>query len=203
MPEETTFVAHLRPQGQRKGARNAIRKQGGLLAGLSKKDATGAGIWLDKTLAEKWLSDPKARSSIVTLQVEGRAIPAVVKEVQIDPVTRKVHYIDFEEVAFDRPVEVEVPVAVTGRPRGEVAGGILQVQTRAVRVRALPQNIPAELTVDISPLEIGDTLHSGDIPLPPTVELVSDPEEVLVTILAPRRGAAEGEAEAEEAEQQA
>ena len=82
------------------------------------------------------------------------------------------------------------------------AGGVLQQQLRYAEIRCLPGQLPGEIPVDVSNLEIGDALTLAQIPLPEGVELLSEPDQVVVSVLEPQSGAEE-EAEGEEAEETA
>lgn len=135
----------------------------------------------------------------------------LLKEYQRDPISRRVLHCDFYEVDTKQKVDVEIPVHVTGRPKGvEQQGGVLDVVLREVEVKCLPLSIPDSFEIDVSELEIGDALHVSDLVLPEGVDLITDPAQTLVHVAAPRveeapeeeaeAAAAEGEARAEGAE---
>ncbi|MEA3509063.1 MAG: 50S ribosomal protein L25 [candidate division NC10 bacterium] len=111
---------------------------------------------------------------------------AMVKEVQVDPVTGKPLHADFLAISMERPIEVEVPVEVAGVPEGvKEKGGILDQILREIRVRCLPVAIPDRIGLDVSSLDIGDVLHVSDLPIPEGVELLTDREQAVVTVTAP------------------
>lgn len=112
---------------------------------------------------------------------------AMVKEVQVDPVTGKPLHADFLAISMERPIEVEVPVEATGIALGvKDKGGVLDQILRELRVRCLPGAIPDKITLDVSALDIGDVLHVSDLPIPHGVELLTDREQTVVTVVAPR-----------------
>jgi large subunit ribosomal protein L25 len=121
---------------------------------------------------------------------------AIVKEMELDRVKHTVTHIDLEEVRLDQVVEVEVEIRYEGDAAGIKAGGILDESLREVTVKGLVTEIPQRLTLDITQLGIGDTLHVSDIVPPEGIEVLDDPELLLCSILLPR--AAEVEEEAEE-----
>lgn len=99
----------------------------------------------------------------VNLEIEGQKIPAVLQDIQFHPLTDKILHVDFYQLSDDKPVMMEVPVRLTGRARGVVAGGVLRNPFRKLKVKALPGNLPDEVVVDITPLKIGMKLYVGDI----------------------------------------
>ena len=129
--------------------------------------------------------------------LDGRLV--LIKNVQYHPVTHAIAHIDFYEVDVTRKITVMVGLHYVGRPEGVVHGGVLQPIARELEVECLPMDIPAEIEVDVSALEIGHGLKAGDITLPPNVTNAT-PELSLVSVLAPtvstleEEEAAEGEA---------
>lgn len=134
-------------------------------------------------------------------QLDGRLV--LVKEVQYHPVTHAVAHIDFYEVDVSRKITVMVGLHFTGRAEGVVQGGVLQPIVRELEVECLPLDIPAQLEVDVSSLQIGHGLKAGDITLPPNV-VNHTPDLALVSVLAPTVSTKEEEeAEGEAAEEAA
>ena len=130
--------------------------------------------------------------------LDGRLV--LVKDVQYHPVTHAVAHIDFYEVDLTRKITVMVGLHFVGRAEGVVHGGVLQPIVRELEVECLPMDIPAEIEVDVSPLEIGHALKAGDITLPSDV-VNHTPDLTLVSVLAPTVSTlAEEEAEGEAAE---
>lgn len=99
----------------------------------------------------------------VSLEVDGQTIPAVLQDIQFHPLTDRILHADFYQLSDDKPVMMEVPVRLTGRARGVVAGGVLRNPFRKLKVKALPANLPDEIVVDVTPLRIGNKLYVGDI----------------------------------------
>lgn len=134
-------------------------------------------------------------------QLDGRLV--LVKEVQYHPVTHAVAHIDFYEVDVSRKITVMVGLHFTGRAEGVVQGGVLQPIVRELEVECLPLDIPAQLEVDVSSLQIGHGLKAGDLTLPPNV-VNHTPDLALVSVLAPTVSTKEEEeAEGEAAEEAA
>jgi len=138
----------------------------------------------------------------------------VVRDLQIDPVTDLYLHADLFEVVMDEEISVEVPIVLVGKPEGVKMGGVLEQITREVTVECLPGNIPQSIEVDVSSLNIGDTIHIGDITaekatimadptttlatiVPPTVEKVVVEEELEEEVAEVEEGEAEAETERE------
>lgn len=149
------------------------------------------------------------RNTVAALEVDGVTRTAVIKELTIHPVSRRMLHLDLLEISADRPITLEVPLAVTGQdPAGVRHGGILQVVRDRVRVRCLPGDLPEAIEVDLTELDLEQSitvaeLHTG-------VSILVPPDTVLFKIVAARIEKAvvaegeegegeEGEAEGEEA----
>ncbi|WP_426476723.1 50S ribosomal protein L25/general stress protein Ctc [Chryseobacterium sp. CBSDS_008] len=99
----------------------------------------------------------------VSIEVDGKTIPAVLQDIQFHPITDKILHIDFYQLSDDKPVIMEVPVRIIGRSKGVVAGGVLRQSFRKLKVKAIPANLPDEIVVDVTPLRIGNKLYIGGI----------------------------------------
>ena len=95
----------------------------------------------------------------VSIEVDGKTIPAVLQDIQFHPLTDKILHADFYQLSDDKPVVMEVPVRLTGRAKGVVAGGAMRQTYRKLKVKAIPANLPDEIVVDITPLKIGNKLY--------------------------------------------
>jgi len=99
----------------------------------------------------------------VSIEVDGQVIPAVLQDIQFHPITDRILHADFYQLADDKPVIMEVPVRITGRSKGVVAGGVLRQSFRKLKVKAIPANLPDEVVVDVTPLKIGNKLYVGGL----------------------------------------
>ena len=99
----------------------------------------------------------------VSIEIDGQVIPAVLQDIQFHPITDKILHADFYQLSDDKPVVMEVPVRITGRSKGVVAGGVLRQSFRKLKVKAIPANLPDEVVVDVTPLKIGNKLYIGAI----------------------------------------
>jgi large subunit ribosomal protein L25 len=110
---------------------------------------------------------------------------ARIVDVQREPVTGRLIHVDFAPVDMQERIEVTVPLHVVGESPGAEEGGVLQQVAYEVRIESLPGDIPQELTLDVSTLGMGENLTLADLMLPEGVTLISDPEEVAVTVTTP------------------
>ena len=141
-------------------------------------------------------------AALFDLSVDGgKARPVVVKEQQLHPVRGTLRHIDLQEVKLDEAIQAEVLIELEGAEEapGVKASGVLEHVTREVTVEALPTEIPDKITVDVSAMEINDTLQLSAITPPSGVTfVVDDPDEVtLVTLSPPRVEEVEPEVEEE------
>jgi large subunit ribosomal protein L25 len=122
---------------------------------------------------------------------------AMIKDIQIDPVSRKMTHIDFVRVVMDEVVRVTVPVHVVGTAIGVKEGGILDWQVRDLHVECLPNAIPDKIDIDVSPLGSHDYYRISDLTLPEGVKVLDDPERVVVGVTHLRAEVAEAAAATE------
>lgn len=112
---------------------------------------------------------------------------AMIKEMQVDAVTRRIEHIDFQRVRMDVAVTVAVPVELIGTPTGvRNEGGVIDFVTREVLIEALPGDLPDTLTLDVDELHMGQHLEVKDIVFPGNVTLADDAERTIVSVVAPR-----------------
>jgi large subunit ribosomal protein L25 len=143
-------------------------------------------------------------AALFDLEIDGsKAVPVVIKEEQHHPVKGSIQHLDLMQVKLDEAIQAEVLIELEGvdNAPGVKGGGVLEHVTREITIEALPTEIPDNIVVDVSAMEINDTLQLSTITPPDGVKFVADdPEEVtLVTLSPPRVEEAEPEVE-EEAE---
>lgn len=147
----------------------------------------------------KVLSTPFRRNQILELEVAGQKQLAMVKELQVHPVTRAIEHVDLYKVDIAKPVVTDVPLVTEGKAKGVVSGGEIFVNFRALPVRCTPDKVPALITVDVTNMELGDTLRTKDIGVPAGVEIMLDPERSVISCAEPRKIKTEEEEAAEAA----
>jgi len=139
-------------------------------------------------------------SQLVRLTLDGKdAGAALVKNVQVNTLSRDILNIDFQRVQMEDRVTVPVSVVTVGEPADTRAGARLEQFAHSVAVRCGAFDVPEQITVDVSNMHIGDSVHASELPLPPGVELAETPEEVVIHVAAPAKPVLEQEAAETEA----
>jgi large subunit ribosomal protein L25 len=133
------------------------------------------------------LRSASGENTLFDLEMDGGRRKVILKEWQVEPIKGKLLHADFYEVALDKVIEVEVHIDLQGTPVGvKVQGGILDFVTRALDVECLPTAIPDKISVDISGLELGKHIRVSDLQIPEGVKVLTDPEVVVVHVVAAR-----------------
>jgi large subunit ribosomal protein L25 len=133
---------------------------------------------------------------VFKLSVDGKDELAMVKDLSTDPVTQELLHIDLYRIAEDKVLEVNVPFHPHGRAAGVVQGGVLNVTRRTLPIRTTPANIPVSIGVDVTHLDLKDTISVEEVEMPEGVECLLQPKLTLIIILEPRKAAATEEEEA-------
>ncbi len=116
---------------------------------------------------------------------KSHTVSALVKDFQVDAIRRNLTHVDFLAIDPNKEVVAEVPLEFTGKHKGIIEGGQLRTLIRSLEVRAKPANIPLKLTVDVTPLGIGDVVHVSDIALPEGVLAVTGRDLAVILCAAP------------------
>ena len=187
-----------------------LRRAGSLPAVIYGHDVASQAITIDAHDFEQ-LHRKTGPNALVDVSVDGRkAAPVLIHAIQRHPVHQRVLHVDLLAVRMTEELTVDVPIVFTGTsPAVELNGGTLLHMTESVRVRALPDHLPSSLSLAIDSLvDYETTLHVRDLVLPADIVLLTDPEEPVVRVQAPRQeeatavaseSAGEGAAPAEDA----
>lgn len=151
-------------------------------------------VWVD----EKEISGiiKHSKTSVLTLNKDKEKITAVIKDVSYDVLSDRVNHVDFMKIEAKKELEITVPLELEGVCRGVKEGGILDFVLREIDIRTIPSKIPHSIKIDVSNLEIGDTLKISDLNIPEGVIVHTPRESICISIHAPRK---EEEAAAPEA----
>jgi large subunit ribosomal protein L25 len=142
----------------------------------------------------------EGRTGVIDLTVEGdHSRPVLLKDWQLDPVRGEVLHVDFQEVDLTQEVEAPVQITLVGSSVGVRDGGVLDQPLREVVVRALPDTLPDHVDLDVTELAVGDSATVEAIVPPEGVVIVTEPETVVASVLAPTVVEEEEPEEAEEA----
>lgn len=194
----TCFQVEERIPTNRTGLKQ-LRNSGRLPAVVFGSGTDNTMIHLSTKDFRKWIKG--GSGGIIELNLENHdSIPVLLEAVQRDPVTQEYIHVDFLRVKRDQLVRTKINIEYVGTAQGTKLGGIVQTQSTFIEVESFPDKIPASIVVDISHLEIGDSMTVGDIKLPDGLELISAENELLVSVVTPKIQAGDiEEAEEEEA----
>lgn len=133
------------------------------------------------------LTGAAGTNALLTIQFDGKSHPAVVKELQRDVVRRTVNHVDFLVVNLKETIEVEVHIVLIGEAKAVIAeGGLVDPQINSITISTTPDNIPTEITIDISDMGMGDSIKIGDLTLPAGCTTPLDPDQTVVAALETR-----------------
>jgi len=177
-----------------KGPSRRLRRAAQIPAICYGKDLPALPVAVSPKSLREVLGSAHGKNSVLELAVEGHGnLTVMVRDFGYHPISRELTHADFLQVKLDQPVDIEVPVRCVGKSKGVASGGILQQIFRSLPVRSLPEKIPAVIEVDISELDLGDTIKAGAVKLPEGVK-VRLPEDQTVVVVAIPEKAEEGAA---------
>jgi large subunit ribosomal protein L25 len=136
----------------------------------------------------KALSTPAQRNAFLRLQCDDERVSGarvMVKELQVHPVRRVFIHADFYRLNPNRVFQIEVPIRLDGTAAGVKLGGIMQVARREIVVACLPDELPDAIPVDVTDMQVGDSIHVGDLQAPPGVRIVTNPILAVCAVIAP------------------
>ena len=199
--EQINLTALLRVE-RGKGPAGRLRVAGrvpGILYGPGVEGAIA--LALNTKELEKTLHTHAGGNVLVNLEIAGDKNRTVMfKEVTRHPLRGTVVHVDLLEVNLNETIEIEVPVHLTGKAAGLAFGGIVQHETRTITILCLPSQIPDSIEVDITPLNVGQSLHVKDIQLAQGLTAVNEPDLTVVAIVSPTAEVAPKTAEEVQAE---
>jgi len=131
------------------------------------------------------INTPKKLNTVLGLNLEGNQHMVLLKDYQLDPVSRELLHADFIDVRENEPVKVKVPMVLTGKSIGVTEGGILMQMRRDLEVWALPAAIPQQLEADVTSMKIGAAMHINDIKLPPGITVKTNVNYTIAVVTAP------------------
>lgn len=154
--------------------------------------------------ATEWQLLSRNELNILSLVEDGKETLVLLKEVQHDPIRNRTRHLDFQAIRMDQKIKAHVAVrAGHALPAGASAGGLLEQNLHEIEVESLPQDLPEEIIVDVSGMNLGDMIHVGDIAMPEGVTAVTHADIVVFTEVDENAAAAEEEAAPAEGEEAA
>lgn len=189
-----------------KGANHRLRQSGYAPAVLYGRKMEPIALAMNAKTLTKALLQLHGHNAVVSLEIEGEKNKekhhVLIKDIQTDPITDSVVHVDFLAIELGKEIVMDVPVVYTGTAKGVDLGGILNILAHTVRIKGLPLDIPDDIKVDVTHLELHSAgINCGDLAIPANVTLEEELDKVCVSVVAPK--AVEEEAAAEEAEEAA
>jgi len=172
-----------------KGSARKLRSMGRLPVILYGPEISPMMLSLDYKQLQKILRGRSAESIIFDLRVDSNgknnSKRVMIKEIQKDPVTRDYLHVDFYEISMEKELEVDIPVYLVNTPIGVSEGGILEHIRRELKISCMPKNLIDKIEIDVSGLDIGQSLHIEDISFPPGLKSIEDGNLTIATVVAP------------------
>ena len=187
MKTQLTLNVAARAQTGRSASRR-LRKTNRIPAILYGKHSDPEKLSIEGTEFGQLLKSVAGRALLISLQRGDRPDPALcfLQEVQRDPITDKYLHVDLHEVKAEEKFEIRVPVLLTGESFGvKNQSGVLEVNSHTLRLRCLPQDLPAVVEVDVTPLKVGETIKVGELKPIAGVEFLDHKGQPVVSCVEP------------------
>lgn len=137
----------------------------------------------DEKLFSKIIFTPEV--AIIKLNIDGKEYNTIIQDLQYHPVSDRVLHVDFLQVSDDKPITIAVPVKLTGTPKGVLKGGRLIKKARKLKISALIKDLPDEIEINITPMDIGDSIKISDL-LRDGINFLDAPRNVVVGVRSAR-----------------
>src|ERR1043166_9616033 len=187
MAEQATIQASRRARAG-KGAARSLRREGKIPAVIYGRGREPEALALDTTALTRLLSQVSATTTLVDVTVDGQPpVKALIREIQRNPVRpADIIHLDLYQVRAGEKITVEVPIRLVGIPEGvKNFGGVLDHIMHHLSVRVLPADIPEHVDVDVTALNIGQSIHVGELSVA-KLEIMNDAGQTVCTVVAPR-----------------
>ena len=178
--------------GKGKGEAARLRRSGRIPAVAYGKKLAVQALAVAPEELKSVLTSERGRNTVIELDVDGKnKLTVLLRDYQHHPVSRALLHADFVQIALDEPVDVQIPLEVTGKPVGVVKGGVLRQVFRRVPVRCLPGKIPVKVVHDVTELDLDGHVPAKSLALPEGVEVRLPPEQTVIAIVTEKQVAEE------------
>jgi large subunit ribosomal protein L25 len=179
----------------RRGPVKKLRSNGRVPAVIYGRKHPSQSLEIETRALDELMKHAASENLLIDLSITDDPRPsrlALMQAVQHHALSGNVLHVDFHEVAADEKVTVMVPVETTGEAVGvKTGGGVLEHVLFKIKLRALPKDLPEVLVVDVSNMNVGDTIHFSELPVMEGVELIGDPDVPVIAVAAPKTEVAE------------
>jgi large subunit ribosomal protein L25 len=184
--DTSVMLEATRREDRGKNAARRLRAQG-----MVPVTIYGGGKEADSTMVGKRefaaLLRHYGRNKVFTVKFEGASTPVKIAELQLDPIKGSILHADLMRISLTEKTTFELPIRTIGEAEGvKTFEGTLDLVTKSIEVRCLPTDLPEAIEVDVTPLGIGDHVYAKDLKISEKIELLVDPEKVIVTVIPPR-----------------
>ena len=186
---QSTLEVTLRNRMGKSGARE-IRREGNVPAILYGKDTEPLALVINPAELKQALSTEARENTLLEMNVKSGKEKikklSLLREIQYDFLTGKPIHFDFQALDMNKKITVNVPVNIEGKAKGVKEGGVLEEILREITVECLPNDIPNSYNIDVTELDIGDSIHVSSLDIAEEVDVLNELEDTIVTVLAPK-----------------
>ena len=183
----TATLSATRRTGTGKGNARSLRREGQIPAVIYGHARESQSLAVSARDLEKLLSHISAANSVIEIAVEGTTSRALIREIQRHPFKRVILHVDFQELVAGEKMTVRVPLRLIGTPVGvRLGGGIIDHTLRELTISVDPAQMPSQIEVDITDLDLGDSIHVSQVKVPAGVTVLDEPGAAVVVIATPR-----------------
>lgn len=187
--KRATLKVQKRELGKRSFSR-ALRRQGFVPANIYGKNVANTFCSFDERDLRRIFKGPVNSNTVLQLESEDASLQSkqvILREAAKDPLTWRTVHVDFYEVADGQKLNVEIPLKFVGTPKGvKLSGGIFQVVRRQIEVRGSLNDLPESIDIDVSEMDIDDSLHIADLKLPAGLDVLDSEKFTVVSVTAPK-----------------
>lgn len=181
---ESIKVSASRRSESGKGAASRLRAVGKIPAVAYGKQLPAQALAVSPDTLKAVFASAYGNNAVIELDVEGKdKLTVLLRDYQYHPVSRQLLHADFVQIHLDQPVDVEVPLELTGKPAGIIKGGVLRQVFRKLPIRALPNDIPVKIVHDVTALDLDGHVAPKDLLLPQGVSVRLPPEQTVAAIV--------------------
>jgi len=200
MKRVTLEAVTREPDG--KGAARKLRRAGQVPAVLYGNELEGAiSISIDDFVLKHVVKPHEAHNFIIDLKIGEETYPTIIKMIDQDPISENALHLDFYRISMDKPIQTDIPIVIIGSAPGIKEGGMVEHHLRELEISCLPLDLPDQITVDISWMELDDVFHVNRLELDEKITILTEDSETIVHVRLPKIYVEETDEDEEELEE--
>lgn len=181
----STALQAVERQEFRNSALTKIRREGNIPAVVYGNNVTNTSIYINGAEFTKTIREV-GRNGVFPLNLNGKQMNVMLSEYQADPIKNEIVHLDFLAVDMSKEITADVRINLVGEAAGVKDGGVMQLAIHELSVSAIPANIPGAIDLDVTEMQVGDTLTVGDIQSTQSYQINHEPEQTIASILPPK-----------------